>query len=374
MDQPSRPKPPPPPPGKRGSAVQSHSSETQDTVAVPSRPSPPPPPVSKRASLESSSSAGEETSPMRQAPSVPPVPKKPPKHSEIKTIPVEKALQSVLDQHSGNLEDPILSDRSDSPVRPGDEHQHFNKSPSYSSNPFAGDDSTHNNMTTDTENPAFPRSSHQVVETVQSLVKSPNKGQPENLIYHKTTFSELWFCIFLLVHIIQFILLISAAKEQLPAGAMVVIVLLVVAVIVLVILSRFYVKKSRLSSSRNLRLKRGIRTPDDEADEVDDRAVYLLCTACILEGISFAIFAAVVAGRSSHLNDGGFYTQDTILQILRFASITLLCLHRIIRPANRIDPMRTVLEVSCTFRLLVSSHSLLISFIVGSGCCMLGCY
>jgi hypothetical protein len=350
MEQPSRPRPPPPPPGKRGSAVQSNSSETNESVAIPSRPSPPPPPVSKRASLDSSSSVGEETSPMRPAQAAPPVPKKPPRQSEIKTIPVEKALQSVLDQHGGHLEDPILAERSHSPVRPGEEHDHFNKSSSYSSNPFGSNDvSTHNNLAVDTENPTFPRGSQQVAETAQPLVKSPNKGQPENLIYHKTTFSELWFCIFLTVHVIQFALLLSSARSQLPASAMVIIVLLVVAVIVLVILSRFYVKKSRLSSYRNLRLKRGIRTPDDEADEVDDRAVYLLCTACILEGLSFAIFAAVVAGRSSHLNDGGFYTQDTILQILRFASITLLCLHRIIRPANRIDPMRTVLEVSASF-------------------------
>lgn len=31
------------------------------------------------------------------------------------------------------------------------------------------------------------------------------------------------------------------------------------------------------------------------------------------------------------------------LQVLRFTSITLLALHRMLRPANRLDPMRTVL-------------------------------
>jgi hypothetical protein len=34
-----------------------------------------------------------------------------------------------------------------------------------------------------------------------------------------------------------------------------------------------------------------------------------------------------------------------VLQALRFASITLLSFHRILRPANRVDPMRTVMEL-----------------------------
>lgn len=37
--------------------------------------------------------------------------------------------------------------------------------------------------------------------------------------------------------------------------------------------------------------------------------------------------------------------RNTVLQALRFASITLLCFHRILRPANRVDPMRTVMEL-----------------------------
>ena len=38
-----------------------------------------------------------------------------------------------------------------------------------------------------------------------------------------------------------------------------------------------------------------------------------------------------------------------VLQLPRFASITFLVFHRTIRPANRIDPMRTVLEVSAQY-------------------------
>ena len=36
---------------------------------------------------------------------------------------------------------------------------------------------------------------------------------------------------------------------------------------------------------------------------------------------------------------------EFLLQTLRFASITLLSFHRIVRPANRYDPLRTILEL-----------------------------
>ena len=72
----------------------------------------------------------------------------------------------------------------------------------------------------------------------------------------------------------------------------------------------------------------------------------LLAIAALLEGIAFAIYTTVTAGNSQALpSNNGFYSQDTTVQTLRFASITLLALHRVLRPANRIDPMRTVLEV-----------------------------
>ena len=80
--------------------------------------------------------------------------------------------------------------------------------------------------------------------------------------------------------------------------------------------------------------------------QVPDRAVMLLAIAAVLEGVAFAIYTTVTAGNSQALpNSSSFYSQGTTLQTLRFASITLLALHRVLRPANRIDPMRTVLEV-----------------------------
>ena len=42
---------------------------------------------------------------------------------------------------------------------------------------------------------------------------------------------------------------------------------------------------------------------------------------------------------------GGFVTKGTVIQTLNFASILFLAVHRVIRPANRADPMRTLLEL-----------------------------
>lgn len=172
------------------------------------------------------------------------------------------------------------------------------------------------------------------------------KGDAHNEIYHLNTFSQGWFLIFVVLHIVQFTLLLVTGWEQLTIGASILLVLLVIVVLGLTIYARSVIHKSKLGSFRNIQLRRGVCTPQDETDSVPDTAVLAIAMACLLEGIAFAVYVAVLAGHSSHLHTAGLYNQDTILQVLRFASITLLTLHRIIRPANRIDPMRTILEVS----------------------------
>ena len=72
--------------------------------------------------------------------------------------------------------------------------------------------------------------------------------------------------------------------------------------------------------------------------------MYLLASAAVLEGILFAIYTVVTGGHNNN-NDSGFYTENTMLQTLRFTSVTLLAFHRILRPANRLDPVRTILEL-----------------------------
>jgi hypothetical protein len=360
----SRPAAPPPPP-KRTSLAQND----QPTESRPAAPAPPP----KRTPSESVSAS--ESSDATTRPSQ--APKKPPRPSEVKTVPVDKALESVLD-HKKGLEEPMIGkSNSQNP---------FGEEPEPNRSTISTQDSSKRQSTLvplkdthDVENNNYQGGSSPSSRSLMEHAVTLSKGEPENMIYHKTTFSEGWFVIFLLIHTIQFALLITAANDQIPTGAMAVIVILVVSVMCLVIAARFHVTKSRLSSRRNIKLRQGVCTPDDEADTIPDRAVYLIGAACVIEGIAYAIFAATVAGRSSHLNNTGYYTQDTILQILRFASIVLLSLHRILRPANRIDPMRTILEVRNslkTFFLFFINNSLeILKFcLVGSCCSMLGCY
>jgi len=121
--------------------------------------------------------------------------------------------------------------------------------------------------------------------------------------------------------------------------------LIIVSVVGLLVYARYLVSKSRLSTTRNIRLRGGACSPDDEADNVPDTAVYLIALAALLEGVAFAIYTTVTAGNTQALSNSGFYSQGTTVQTLRFVSITLLALHRILRPANRIDPMRTILEL-----------------------------
>jgi hypothetical protein len=170
-------------------------------------------------------------------------------------------------------------------------------------------------------------------------------GEPDNPIYHKIRYSESWLAGFLGLHIGQFSMLLVAAKSQLSGIEMAVLVIVVVSVVALALVSRWLVTKSRLSERRNIKLRGGVCTPEDEADIVPDRAVECLAAAAILEGIAYALYASLVAGNRNHLDTAGYYTLNTILQTIRFASITLLALHKIIRPANRIDPMRTIMEV-----------------------------
>ena len=60
----------------------------------------------------------------------------------------------------------------------------------------------------------------------------------------------------------------------------------------------------------------------------------------------FALFTSVTAGFDPSLfHRGGFYSKGTIIETLYFASILFLAVHRTIRPANRADPMRTLLEL-----------------------------
>jgi hypothetical protein len=193
---------------------------------------------------------------------------------------------------------------------------------------------------------SFSRNTEQPESTKRRGLAAPD---PTNEIYHLVVFSEVWWVVFIVLHLGQFVILYSSAYDGLTTASFVILLLLSITVVGLVVASRMFVKKSRLSLQRNLRIKGGKCTPEDEADDVSNTAIYCVTAACILEGISYAIYSAVLAGKKMHLSKPGYYSQGTILETLRFSSIVLLALHRIFRPANRVDPMRTILEVRCIY-------------------------
>ena len=86
--------------------------------------------------------------------------------------------------------------------------------------------------------------------------------------------------------------------------------------------------------------------PSDEADKVQDMAVWLLVTAACVEGIAFAALTASSSNQAEDYKDEtGLYSQATMLQVLQFGAITFFSLHRCMRPANRCDPLRTTIEL-----------------------------
>lgn len=159
-------------------------------------------------------------------------------------------------------------------------------------------------------------------------------------VYHLNNLSQLWVLITIVIHIIQWGLLLGVGYIALPVIVTIVLSLSVVGVVVLLLLCRWFTIKAK-----SYRSSKGSR-PEDEADTIPDKAIYLLMAAAIWEGCMFALYTAVVAGFGESLfQSTGIYTRSTMLQTLRFTSITFMAFHRCLRPANRCDPMRTILEL-----------------------------
>ena len=163
--------------------------------------------------------------------------------------------------------------------------------------------------------------------------------QPPSRIYDKKRFSSAWAISTIIIHTIQTSLLISAAKPLMSSIVYIILVFSSFLVPLLIVLSRFYVKKANINFCSYEKM-----TPDKETDVIPDRCLYILSAAVLLEGGMFALFSGAVAGQAYNFNKG-FYSQQTILQTLGFASVTMLSFHQIIRPANRVDPLRTMLEL-----------------------------
>lgn len=299
----------------------------------------------------------------------PPPPKKPQKKSGTKGKPIHEALEEVIassekiDEATKSPQtNPFDEEHGVRPSNPFDEsittasEVRFNRSeiraseisntrPTQSSQ-FASSETSLKSLVGDLSISSEKRNVRPHMNMTRAAL---GPGEPNNPVYHKIRFSDFWLVVFLILHIGQFIMLLTAGSNQLPSSAFAVILILVFAVVVVACVARWYIKKSRLSAARNIKLRNNICTPEDEADEVPDFSIMCFAIVAVIEGIIYAIYASIIAGNSDRLDSSGYYTQNTILQIIRFASIILLALHRIIRPANRIDPLRTIMEVSAIY-------------------------
>jgi hypothetical protein len=321
----------------------------------------------------------------------PPPPKKPLKDTNRSTVPIDLAINSVLESNQNRAEEPLLEMPSSNPFshdenvtntptnyeRKDTDETFSYANPSYQSNPPSSippniipvpkpvktvpvpipvplPPSLHSKQSGESLtrisllNPVQDRPTESISRSTHIFEKTQRRlgpADPNNKIYHLNQFSDVWWFFFLILHLAQFSILLSAGFDGLPPPAFAVLLILMIAVLVLVIIARCYVRKSKLSTRKNLLLKGDVCTPADESDEVPDKAIYLVTIACIFEGLLYAIYTGVLAGKHEGLSKPGYYDQDTILQTLRFSSIILLAMHRIFRPANRADPMGTILEV-----------------------------
>ena len=167
-----------------------------------------------------------------------------------------------------------------------------------------------------------------------------DKEEAVKNMYHKTHFSSEWMYATIVMHLFQFSLLLSVGMAAVPLGSAVMIMLLVVNVALILVVARC--RTNKLPKAVDWSYKT-IRTPEQETDDVSDNVIYLLAAAVLLESIAYALYpvSAVFLSRLDNRS-------DSITQILCFAAIINLSFHRIIRPANRLDPLRTILELEIT--------------------------
>lgn len=167
---------------------------------------------------------------------------------------------------------------------------------------------------------------------------------PCDEIYHKNHFSEFWLTVAISLHVTHFIVLFTMGSRLMNQVELGINVFVVFAVVALLLLGRLLVTKNRAVGLSWV--SSGVTSPGQETDAVSDAVIYILAIAALCEGVSFSIYSASAVGQNQNaLNASGYYSSSTIIQTLSFATITMYSIHRIIRPANRLDPLRTVLEL-----------------------------
>lgn len=172
------------------------------------------------------------------------------------------------------------------------------------------------------------------------------QDEPVNLIYHKHHFSTEWMLTASVMHVVQYAVLFSVGYKLMTDYEVALNLLLAVLVLVMFALARLFTRKG---PENKICCSLAVLSPKDEKDEVPDLAIYLLGFAAIFEGCALALFPALNASSSEgELKESGLYSSNTIVQTLSFATLTFYAIHKILRPANRLDPLRTVLELEVT--------------------------
>lgn len=161
-------------------------------------------------------------------------------------------------------------------------------------------------------------------------------------MYSKNYYSLLWVIISIVVHVTQFSLLMEVAKSALSPGQRVGLICIATLVPVCLVASIPFVRLKKVNNFSKYKEK---LTPDDETDDIQDIAIWLLVAAAVLEAVSFAALTAACANTAEHFEPSGFRSQGTMIQILQFGAITFYSFHRCVRPANRCDPLRTMFEL-----------------------------
>ena len=183
-------------------------------------------------------------------------------------------------------------------------------------------------------------------------VEQPGVPRDADTIYHKNHYSSFWMVTAVILHSVQFTVMLTMGYNLLSGMELGIIIGFVVATVGALFLSRVLISKTPRPMGW---LAPKVSKPEEEWDGVPDTAIYALSLAAMFEGVAFALFPAMTADMGENqLNSKGFYSSSTIVQTLSFATITFYCLHRSLRPANRLDPLRTVLEVSFLLSLYFS--------------------
>lgn len=106
------------------------------------------------------------------------------------------------------------------------------------------------------------------------------------------------------------------------------------------IMYRFGVQKKSIAC-----YKEDHMAPSDETDIFKPQFYYLLCLAVISYGIGLCLFELIMYQHFTELKSQKILTPNNLLQFIRFGSIVFYALHRIVRPSNRFDPLRTIFDL-----------------------------